>query len=113
MKLMALDDLINLMWTALKIEKGSAVFYDRLEYEISKRIKGIKDEQYETLLQCFIGEQSEQSLGNFSEKFMDLIIRVIKDKKDRFALKTIVNLMWSCARIDFRNDNKQTLEFLK
>ena len=44
MKLMALDDLINLMWTALKIEKGSAVFYDRLEYEISKRIKGIKDE---------------------------------------------------------------------
>ena len=50
MKVMALEDLINLLWTALKIDKGSAIFFDRLEMEISKRIKGIKDEQYETLL---------------------------------------------------------------
>ena len=106
MKLMALEDLINLLWTSLKIEKGSGVFYDRLEREIGKRIKSIKDEQYETLLQCFIGDESEKSLGKFSDKFMDLIIRVIKDKRDRFALKTIVNLMWSCARIDFTNENQ-------
>lgn len=44
---------------------------------------------------------------------MDLIIRVIKDKRDRFALKTIVNLMWSCARIDFTNEKHQILELLK
>lgn len=63
MKLMALDDLINLLWTGLKIDRGSVLFYERLEKEIAKRIRGIKDEQYETLLQCFMGEQSEKSLG--------------------------------------------------
>lgn len=55
MKLMALDDLINLFWTALKIDRGSGMFFERLERELTKRIRGIKDEQYETLLQCFIG----------------------------------------------------------
>ena len=44
---------------------------------------------------------------------MDLIIRVIKDKRDRFALTTIVNLMWSCARIDFTNEKHQILDLLK
>ena len=47
---MALDDLINLLWTALKIDRGSSMFYERLEKELGKRIRGIKDEQYETLL---------------------------------------------------------------
>lgn len=44
---------------------------------------------------------------------MDLIIRVIQDKRDRFALTTIVNLMWSSARIDFTNENHQILDLLK
>ena len=44
MKVMALDDLINLMWTALKIERGSPLFYERLERELSKRIRSIKDD---------------------------------------------------------------------
>ena len=55
MKLMSLDDLINLLWTALKINRGSGIFFERLEKELTKRIRSIKDEQYETLLQCFIG----------------------------------------------------------
>ena len=55
MKLMALDDLINLLWTALKIDRGSGMFFERLERELTRRIRSIKDEQYETLLQCFIG----------------------------------------------------------
>lgn len=55
MKLMSLDDLINLLWTALKIDRGSGMFFERLERELTKRIRSIKDEQYETLLQCFIG----------------------------------------------------------
>ena len=105
MKLMSLDDLINLLWTALKIDRGSGMFFERLEKELAKRIRTIKDEQYETLLQCFIGEKSDKSLAQFSSKFMDLVIRVIMDKRDRFALKTIVSLMWSCARIDFTNEN--------
>ena len=44
MKLMALEDLINLLWTALKINKGSSMFFEKLETELSKRIRGIKDE---------------------------------------------------------------------
>ena len=44
MKFLNLDDLINMLWTALKINKGSSMFYEKLEFEISKRIRGIKDE---------------------------------------------------------------------
>ena len=44
MRFLNLDDLINMLWTALKINKGSSMFYERLEEEISKRIRGIKDE---------------------------------------------------------------------
>ena len=44
---------------------------------------------------------------------MDLLFRVIIDRRDRFQLKTIVNLMWVCARIDFTNSNKQVLELLQ
>lgn len=77
MKLMALDDLINIMWTALKIDRGTKPFFERLERELVKRIKGIKDEQYETLMQCFVGEKSDKSIAQFSSKFMDLVIKVI------------------------------------
>ncbi len=44
MKAMALEDLINLMWTALEINRGSTLFYDTLEGELSKRVRGIKDD---------------------------------------------------------------------
>ena len=44
MKLMSLDDLINLLWTALKIDRGSGMFFERLEKELAKRIRTIKDE---------------------------------------------------------------------
>lgn len=62
MKVMALEDLVNLMWTGLKIDRGSHLYYDRLERELAKRMRGIKDEQFETLLQCFIGDKGEHSL---------------------------------------------------
>jgi hypothetical protein len=44
MKAMALDDLINLMWSALEIQRGSEMFYKTLEAELAKRVRGIKDE---------------------------------------------------------------------
>ena len=44
MKEMSLDDLINLLWSALEIGKGSKIFYESLELELGKRIRGIKDE---------------------------------------------------------------------
>ena len=55
---MSLDDLINLMWSVLEVEKGGPVFFEKLETEIAKRIRGIKDEQYETLMMCFGGDKS-------------------------------------------------------
>ena len=101
MKVMSLDDLINLMWSALEINRGGQLFYETLEGELGKRIRGIKDEQFETLISCFSGEKGGKSMTQFSSRFLDLVIRVMKDKRDRFQLSTIVNLIWSCAKIDF------------
>jgi hypothetical protein len=44
MREMAIEDLINLLWSALRIAKGSHYFYDRLEEEIGRRIMGVKDD---------------------------------------------------------------------
>ena len=44
MKEMSLDDLINLLWSTLEIGKGSEIFYQSLESELAKRIRGIKDD---------------------------------------------------------------------
>jgi hypothetical protein len=41
-----LEDLINLMWSAIEINKGSRMFYEELEKEITKRILRIKDEEF-------------------------------------------------------------------
>jgi hypothetical protein len=66
MKVMALDDLLNLMWSALEIDRGSQFFYQTLEAELSKRVRGIKDEQFETLIGCFLGEKADLSMNVFS-----------------------------------------------
>ena len=44
MRSMALDDLLNLMWSSLKIERGNDLYYKTLEEELTKRIRGIKDD---------------------------------------------------------------------
>lgn len=41
-----LEDLINLMWSAIEIEKGSKMFYEELEKEVTKRILRVKDEEF-------------------------------------------------------------------
>jgi hypothetical protein len=112
MKAMALEDLINLMWTALEINRGSPLFYDTLEAELAKRVRGIKDDQFETLLACFTGDKSDISTQKFSKKFLSLVLKVVKDKKDRFNLKTLVQVIWSCARIDFTNATNEVTELL-
>ena len=43
---MDLEDLINLMWSAMEIERGSRSFQDELEKELTKRILKIKDEEF-------------------------------------------------------------------
>ena len=104
LKEMDLDNLLNLMWSALEIEKGSAIFFEQIESEITKRILKIKDEEFQTLLACFINEKGEKQQYGFSEKFMDIVIKVIHDKKDRFQLRTLVHIIWALAKIDFNNE---------
>jgi len=41
-----------------------------------------------------------------------LVLKVVKDKKDRFNLKTLVQVIWSCARIDFSNTTNEVTELL-
>lgn len=43
---------------------------------------------------------------------MDLTIRIILDKKDRFSLSTLVNLVWNCSRIDFTHQNDAICELM-
>ena len=52
-------------------------------------------------------------MAKFTSKFLDLVIRVIKDKRDRFSLSTIVNLIWSCAKIDFSSERSEIIEMYK
>ena len=59
MKSMSLDDLINLLWSALEINRGGKMFYETLEVELSKRIRGIRDDQFESLIMCFAGDKAE------------------------------------------------------
>ena len=35
---------------------------------------------------------------------MDIVIKVIHDKKDRFQLRTLVHIIWALAKIDFNNE---------
>lgn len=109
MKEMAIDDLVNLLWSALQISKGSKFFYERLEEEIGRRVRGVKDEEFETLIACFAGEQQQA----FSDKFMKLIVSVLNEKRDRFELATIVKVIWAFAKIDFNSDSYNTLSVLK
>jgi hypothetical protein len=53
MKTMTLDDLLNVLWAALEVNRGTPLFFSSIESELSKRIRTIKDEQFETLMGCF------------------------------------------------------------
>ena len=102
MKQMELSDLINLMWSSLEIKRGSKTFYDELEKVMTRRIHKVKDEDFQTLLTCFANDYGETSSNQlFSGKFLDMVLKVIKDKKERFQLRTLVNIIWTLAKVDF------------
>lgn len=44
---------------------------------------------------------------------MKLVLTVIKEKRDRFTLKTLVQVIWACARIDFSNSHFEMIPLLK
>lgn len=79
MKTMLLPDLINLLWSVLEINKGSKLFYSKLEDELSVRIRQVKDEDFKTLVECL-----SEAKSKFSDKFLEIIVHVIREKKDRF-----------------------------
>ena len=60
LKEMDLDSLLNLMWSALEIERGSAIFNEQIESEITKRILKIQDDEFQTLLACFINDKGDK-----------------------------------------------------
>ena len=43
---------------------------------------------------------------------MQIILKVIDDKKDRFQLRTLVHIIWSLSKIDFSASDR-VLEVLK
>lgn len=110
MREMTLDDLINLLWSAIQIKKGSLFFYEKLEEELAKRIRSIKDDQFETLISCFAGDNYQ---NEFTDKFFKLVVNVVREKRDRFTISTLVNVIWSFAKIDFNSDNYNTLQVLQ
>lgn len=74
-----------------------------MEEEILIRIRSVKDEDMQLLIECFAENKSKQSAEKFnedgdqidfeandayshvfSEKFVELLLRVLREKKDRF-----------------------------
>jgi len=53
MKEMQLDDLINLLWAAKELGKGSPNFLNELEKNLTRLILKVKDDEFQTLLTCF------------------------------------------------------------
>jgi hypothetical protein len=61
MKEMTLDDLLNTLWAALEISRGTPLFFETIEKELAKRIRTIKDDQFEALMNCFGIEHKEKN----------------------------------------------------
>jgi len=57
------------------------------------------------------GESTGQD--KLSGKFLDLVIKVVKEKRDRFAPRTLVNFIWSCSKIDFSSNQHKIRELLQ
>lgn len=110
LKEMSIEDLTNLLWSALQIKKGTHFFYEKLEEELSRRIRGVRDEQFETLIGCFAGDNYN---NEFSDKFMKLVVSVLRDKREKFTISTIVSVIWQFSKIDFDLNNYNTLDVLK
>jgi hypothetical protein len=105
---MTLDELLNVLWAVLEVNRGTPLLYETIEEELTKRIRLIKDEQFEVLMACFgvsQDESKETAHGLFTSRFLDLVIRVVKDKREKFSIRTLVHLIWSCSRLDFSSNN--------
>ena len=75
MKEMELNDLVNLMWSASEVKRGSQTFYTELEKELTKRILKVEDDDYSILISCL---SKEETTNNFNDKFVNIVLGVIK-----------------------------------
>lgn len=53
MKTMQLADLLNLLWAAKELKRGGQFFYQKLEEELLSRIRTVKDDDLQLLIECF------------------------------------------------------------
>mmetsp|Transcript_40542 Transcript_40542/g.29881 ORF Transcript_40542/g.29881 Transcript_40542/m.29881 type:complete len:97 (+) Transcript_40542:728-1018(+) len=95
MKRMLLPDLVNLLWCAHEMDRGSQTFYSSLENEIIAKISQINEEDLYTLLECFTSLDTQ---SKFSSRFMDLLLTQIEKKMDGLQLKTLVYLVWTLGK---------------
>ena len=68
------------------------------------------------LIECFSeGNFGDEASGvnMLSEKFMELMIKVILEKKDRFQIKTLIHMIWSFSKTPDLSSNPQIIELLK
>ena len=50
---MQLTDLVNLFWSVKEIGQGSKYFYEKLEDEITSKMRLINDDDLQVLIGCF------------------------------------------------------------
>lgn len=74
---MQLDDLVNLLWSSLRVNKGTRAFFDELEKAIRKRVYKFKDEEFETLIGCVTNDSVSPE---FAEKFLRIVTNVINER---------------------------------
>jgi len=52
------------LWSSQEVKRGSNYFFEKLEEEILARIRGIKDDDLQLLIECLVekdqGEQEEK-----------------------------------------------------
>lgn len=50
------------------------------------RVRGVKDDEIQLLIECFTAEEegSESIRHKFSEKFLEVLVKIIREKRDRF-----------------------------
>jgi hypothetical protein len=98
MNSMMLPDLLNLMWSVQEINRGSNYFFEKLEGEIVTRLRAVKDEDVQLLIECFADDSDQSIRHKFSDRFMDLLVKVIREKKDLFQIRTLTHIVWSLAK---------------
>jgi hypothetical protein len=94
---MLLEDLVNLMWSALRINKGTDAFFTEIEKVLRKRVYKFKDEDFQTLIGCVTNDSVSPE---FSEKVLQIVLAVVNERKDAFSLRTLVLIIWSLAKLD-------------